>query len=149
MPATDIFLDTHGLAAYINEDDPDHDFALLHGEELTDIGVHFVTTFAVLTETAELLLTRLKGSGRSQIMRAINAAANFVFMLEAANLAEIVQVDKTLWQRAQALMNQMSDKDWGITDCISFVVMQDRVITTAFTADRHFEQAGFRALLRG
>lgn len=40
-----------------------------------------------------------------------------------------------------------TDKTWGLVDCISFVVMQERGITDALTADRHFQQAGFRALL--
>ena len=40
------------------------------------------------------------------------------------------------------------DKDWSLTDCISFVVMQEHGITDALTADHHFEQAGFVALLK-
>ena len=36
----------------------------------------------------------------------------------------------------------------SLTDCISFVVMEDKGITEALTADRHFEQAGFTALLK-
>lgn len=39
------------------------------------------------------------------------------------------------------------DKDWSLTDCISFVVMRDEGITEALTGDRHFEQARFIALL--
>lgn len=39
------------------------------------------------------------------------------------------------------------DKEWGMTDCISFVVMQDMGIIDALTTDDHFRQAGFRALL--
>jgi hypothetical protein len=39
------------------------------------------------------------------------------------------------------------DKDWGLTDCISFVVMKDTKMTEALTTDHHFEQAGFKALL--
>ncbi len=39
------------------------------------------------------------------------------------------------------------DKEWSLTDCISFVVMQDEQIIEALTADRHFEQAGFKVLL--
>jgi predicted nucleic acid-binding protein len=42
---------------------------------------------------------------------------------------------------------QHTDKTWGLVDCISFVVMQERGITEALTAGRHFVQAGFRALL--
>ncbi len=36
----------------------------------------------------------------------------------------------------------------GLVDCISFVVMRERNIEAALTADEHFIQAGFRALLR-
>ena len=39
------------------------------------------------------------------------------------------------------------DKEWGITDCISFVVMQDLGLVEALTTDEHFKQAGFRSLL--
>jgi hypothetical protein len=45
------------------------------------------------------------------------------------------------------LYTERSDKDWSLTDCISFAVMQDHGITEALTADRHFEQAGFVPLL--
>jgi hypothetical protein len=41
-----------------------------------------------------------------------------------------------------------SDKTWGLVDCVSFVVMRRLGLTEAFTADRHFEQAGFVALLK-
>ena len=40
------------------------------------------------------------------------------------------------------------DKKWSLTDCISFIVMEREYMTDALTADRHFEQAGFRTLLR-
>jgi len=39
------------------------------------------------------------------------------------------------------------DKDWSLTDCISFVIMKELGISTALTGDRHFQQAGFVALL--
>lgn len=37
---------------------------------------------------------------------------------------------------------------WSLTDCISFEVMGEFGLTEALTADHHFEQAGFRALLK-
>lgn len=49
---------------------------------------------------------------------------------------------------AIALFTDRPDKSWGLTDCISFVVMQRFGATDALTADRHFEQAGFTALLK-
>jgi predicted nucleic acid-binding protein len=47
-----------------------------------------------------------------------------------------------------ALYGERLDKEWSLTDCISFVVMHDHQLTEAATADHHFEQAGFRALLK-
>lgn len=46
------------------------------------------------------------------------------------------------------LFRQRPDKEWSLTDCISFVVMQREGLTEALTGDHHFEQAGFVALLR-
>jgi hypothetical protein len=59
----------------------------------------------------------------------------------------VVPADRTLMDAGFALYSQRPDKEWSLTDCISFVVMQREGITEALTADRHFEQAGFTALL--
>jgi len=60
----------------------------------------------------------------------------------------VVGLDPHLYQRGINLYAQRPDKEWSLTDCISFVVMSDRGITEALTGDHHFEQAGFRALLK-
>jgi predicted nucleic acid-binding protein len=52
-----------------------------------------------------------------------------------------------LFRRGLELYRDRADKEWGLTDCISFVVMQDNRLTHALTADEHFRQPGFRALL--
>ena len=52
------------------------------------------------------------------------------------------------YARAVQLYRERPDKEWGLTDCVSFLVMQDRGLTDALTTDEHFQQAGFRALLR-
>ena len=52
-----------------------------------------------------------------------------------------------LVQQGIELFSHRPDKDWSLTDCISFVVTQDHGITEALTADRHFEQVGFVPLL--
>ncbi len=41
----------------------------------------------------------------------------------------------------------LADKEWSLTDCISFVVMEERGLIGALTSDHHFEQAGFSVLL--
>lgn len=54
----------------------------------------------------------------------------------------------TLLRQGLTLFGDRPDKDWSLVDCISFVVMKQRRLKEALTADRHFVQAGFRALLR-
>ncbi|MCX6909596.1 MAG: PIN domain-containing protein [Verrucomicrobia bacterium] len=61
---------------------------------------------------------------------------------------EIVPATSALFQRGVALYAQRPDKDWSLTDCTSFVVMQERGLTDALTHDHHFEQAGFSILLK-
>lgn len=53
-----------------------------------------------------------------------------------------------LVRRGLALYNERPDKEWQLTDCISFIVMSDEGLSDALTGDRHFEQAGFKALLK-
>ena len=60
---------------------------------------------------------------------------------------EIVPVSQSLLADGWALYCQRCDKDWGLTDCISFVIMTQRQIMQAFTSDHHFEQARFINLL--
>jgi len=52
-----------------------------------------------------------------------------------------------LWQRGADLYLHRPDKEWSLTDCVSFIVMEERGLTEALAADHHFEQAGFTALL--
>jgi predicted nucleic acid-binding protein len=55
---------------------------------------------------------------------------------------------KEILDDAFDLYSRRSDKEWGMTDCVSFVVMRERGLLEALTMDQHFQQAGFRALLR-
>jgi hypothetical protein len=61
---------------------------------------------------------------------------------------KIVRLTPELLNRGIQLLRNRLDKDWPLTDCISFVVMEDEGIKDALTGDKHFEQAGFTALLR-
>jgi uncharacterized protein len=60
----------------------------------------------------------------------------------------VVPASRPLLEEAIALYASRPDKDWPLTDCVSFVVMRDEGITQALTGDQHFEQAGFTALLK-
>jgi predicted nucleic acid-binding protein len=58
-----------------------------------------------------------------------------------------VNVDSLLFERGWLLYEQRPDKEWGLVDCISFILMQKRGVLHAVTNDHHFEQAGFIILL--
>jgi predicted nucleic acid-binding protein len=40
-----------------------------------------------------------------------------------------------------------ADKNWSLTDCLSFVVMERHRLTEVLTTDGHFEQAGLKAIM--
>jgi len=68
-------------------------------------------------------------------------------VIETDAAFQLVRATSDLIQRGKKLYRDRADKEWPLTDCISFVVMHDRGLSEALTADHHFEQAGFRALL--
>ncbi len=75
-------------------------------------------------------------------------AVELLIRIRANPRIDVVPLTGDLFERAFALYRARPDQDWGLTDCVSFVVMQDRGIREALSADQHFVQAGFRALLR-
>ena len=60
----------------------------------------------------------------------------------------IIPATSQLIERGFSLFSRRPDKEWSLTDCISFVVMEEHGVTEALTSDGDFEQAGFRVLLR-
>jgi predicted nucleic acid-binding protein len=60
---------------------------------------------------------------------------------------EVVSLSGNLIEAAISLYEVRPDKNWSLTDCSSFIVMHERNLTHALTADRHFQQAGFFAAL--
>jgi predicted nucleic acid-binding protein len=69
-------------------------------------------------------------------------------LLNVTPNVKVVSVDSALLRRAIDFYHSRKDKEWGLTDCISFIVMEDHGLTEALTTDEHFQQAGFGALLR-
>ncbi len=72
-------------------------------------------------------------------------------MLSVTSSRRSRQTQRELHGRAAAdtvaVFPECADTEWSLTDCISFVVMDEREVTDALIGDRHFEQARFRALL--
>jgi predicted nucleic acid-binding protein len=77
-----------------------------------------------------------------------NGVREFIFHLRGAAGCEIVPTSQDLLDRSLDLYHQHADKQWTLTDCVSFAIMREREATGALTGDRHFEQAGFAALLK-
>lgn len=130
-----IFLDTFFVQALLNANDAHHERAKrLFADVRTATEV--VTTEAVLTEIGNALSTGMRREA-ARFIRGAYATPNLV----------VVPVNTSLFHRALALYESRGDKEWGLTDCISFVVMRERRISEAATGDRHFRQAGFETLI--
>ena len=67
--------------------------------------------------------------------------------LETVPHVEIIHGTHRYFEAGLALFADRPDKEWSLTDCISFALMREWKITDALACDHHFEQAGFRALL--
>jgi predicted nucleic acid-binding protein len=126
---TEVFADTFYWLALLNPDDAYYE--RVAGFDLA--GRKVITTEAVRIETMDGLCSpRLRPSG-----------VRFWAITESDPELTILAIDRDLLARAADLFRRRPDKDWSLTDCLSFAVMADRGIRTALTGDRHFEQAGF------
>jgi predicted nucleic acid-binding protein len=121
----------------VNADDHWHAKAESVWTALTASSVSHVTTSLVLIELAD-------GLSRIQYRP---LALQIIDALHASQRVRIVQSDIALEARAWQLFRQRNDKTWGMTDCVSMTLMADLEIEDAFTADHHFQQAGFNILL--
>ncbi len=72
----------------------------------------------------------------------------FIDGLRADPSIRIIPARRSVLESGWELYQKRIDKEWSLTDCISFLVMQKLRLADALTGDRHFEQAGFRMLLK-
>jgi len=134
----EVFLDTAYAIALSSPSDLLHHRTTILADQLEKSSTRMITTRAVLLEIGNAL--------SKQRYRA--AAAKLLNALETDPNIEIIPLLDELYWRALQLYQERIDKDWGLTDCISFVVIQERGMIEAFTPDEHFQQAGYRALMR-
>jgi predicted nucleic acid-binding protein len=130
-----VFADTSFFVAILNDRDSLHVAAREAAARETDPRL---TTEFVLLEVANFCVR--------EHQRAVFAL--LIASLRRAAATEIVPVSHDVFERGLALFLARPDKEWSLTDCTSFIVMQERGSTHALTSDLHFEQAGFVALLR-
>lgn len=130
-----VLLDSSYVIGLLNPRDELHDNARRWFEQVR-VAPEVWVTEAVLTEIA---------NGLAVVRR--QAAVTFLAQCYRERNFKIVSVGTALLRRALDLYRARPDKEWGLTDCISFIVMQDQDLRDALTADEHFVQAGFRALM--
>jgi len=133
-----VFLDTSGLVGVVNTDDQWHSQAEKIWTDLIASPTELITTSLVLIELADGL-ARIRHRG---------LALQIVDALRASDRITIVQSDESLELFAWKLFRERMDKEWGMTDCVSITLMAQRGMLKSFTADYHFEQAGFQRLLK-
>ena len=132
-----VFLDAAYAIALSAPNDQYHALAEILAEQLEAERTQLITTRAVVVEIGNALAK----------LRYRNAAIELLDSLEEDPNVEIIQISEELYKRAFLLYRERPDKEWGLTDCISFVVMNDRGLMNVLTTDEHFKQAGFNTLL--
>lgn len=132
-----VLLDTSFVVALENKDDSHHDRAKqLDGEFLRE-QAQLVLHWGIMLEI---------GDGYARVGRRAKGLQLLSKFRDEAEY-QIRPISDMLLQNSLELYRSRPDKDWGLTDCVSFALMQKEGITEALTADIHFRQAGFKALL--
>lgn len=133
-----VFADAGYWIALFNPRDQLHDKAVAASQVTQNYPI--VTSQAVLTE----FLNHYANFG--PLFR--NRAVQVVRSLQDDPDVEIVTQTAAQFESALLLYAKRQDKAWGLTDCASFIMMQERGITEVLAHDEHFTQAGFLPLLR-
>jgi predicted nucleic acid-binding protein len=133
-----VFLDTSYVYALINTRDQWHEKAVVLQERLAKERKHLLSTEFVLVEIADGLAA----------VAFHKHAVQMIDLLKENKFVKIVSLSSELFENAFELYKKRTDKGWGLTDCTSFIVMKQYGIIDSLTTDEHFQQAGFRALLR-
>lgn len=132
---TPLFADSFYFLALLNPKDKAHEKARRYAARPT---LQIVTTAWVLTEVADALSAPIN---RKRFLALYDA-------LQDAPMANVLPATANIYERGISLYRKRPDKFWTLSDCISFLVMQEQTIKEALTGDKHFEQAGFIALLK-
>ncbi len=130
-----VFADAFYFVARLNRRDQHHERVLNFSR---DFRARILTSDWVLMEVADALA---KFESRSRVR-------DFILHLRQSVACKIVPASRELLDSALDLYHLHTDKEWTLTDCVSFAIMRDRNVKDALTGDKHFEQAGFAALLK-
>ena len=125
-------MDTGYLVALEDADDENHPRAREHLDGRASMPT-LTTTSYVLDEVVTFF------NVRGQHAKAVEVGE----MLLGSPSVGMVHVGEDLLRRGFGLLRDRPDKDYSLTDCVSFVLMREHGISVAFAFDKHFEQEGF------
>jgi predicted nucleic acid-binding protein len=130
----DVFVDPSFVGALVNRNDQHHRLALQLADRFSGPGL---VTDAIVLEIGNVLSRNFK-------RESIEIIEHFL----SSDDVKVIHLQPPLLRKAFHLYKSHSDKVWGLIDCLPFVVMKELAITDALSTDKHFEQAGFKALIR-
>ena len=133
-----VYADTGYWRAMLNPRDDLHEKAKAVTQSLAPL--HIVTSEMVLTE----FLNGFSADGPDFRLAAVGAVKA---VTDNPNVTVVPQT-RDLFRRSVERYENRRDKEWSLTDCASFLIMEEQGIKDALAHDHHFEQAEFRALLR-
>lgn len=125
-----VFVDTSAFAAFYLDREQHHREATATAAMLARQGRDMLTTNCVAIETHAFILSR---AGRSAAREAL---------LEIDTAIAVVRASEADEAAGRAILDQYADKDFSLTDAISFAVMDRLGLRMAFAFDRHFAQYG-------
>jgi len=134
---TRVFADTGYWIALLNPRDALHEKARQASASLGRTRV--ITSEVVLAEVLNAF------ASKGDLLRM--ATCVLVDKIRSNRNAEIVPMTSSAFREALERYRSRADKTWGLTDCASFLIMEQKGVTDALSADRDFQQAGFKALL--
>ena len=98
--------------------------------------------------TSEMVMVELLNGLANFSEQLRKKAVETVESLKSSPNVKVVPQTSIQFTEAMNFYVERPDKQWGLTDCSSFLIMEDESINEALTYDEHFSQAGFVALLR-
>lgn len=133
-----VFVDTHYWLAITNPRDP---WSSKADDARASLGnVLLVTTDEVLIEFMNSLS---KGGNKLRQL-----AVNIVREIISDESIIIMQQSRDSFLCGLKEYESRLDKQYSMTDCISMSMMKEEKIEEALTNDHHFEQEGFRILIK-
>lgn len=136
LPRRRALIGSAGYFALIDSREADHAVAATIARGLQAAHWRVFTTNFIIAEAHALLLNRLGHTW----------AARFLIDVTVSQSTSIIRARPADEQRARAIIARYDDKDFSLTDAISFAVMERLGIPFAFTFDQHFAQYGLTAL---